>query len=442
MDINEFRKIFFKMEIENKLFYEKIKNDIYWWDIVRHDIYYQIFNSLEREDVAFKEKANSKSILLYLKKDLKNLVYLYKNKNKDYMFFKSSRNNGKDLILDPIIESKKNIFIHETFLEKNKFEIKSIRVLQQIFFKKIEIDCQKYENLIEKYFGKKVNLHFIINFLVNKFIIDKKYYTIILNIVKPKKIYLVQNGIQKGLFEAAKQKKVTIIEMQHGFIGENHPAYSYPDEILIKKNELYLPDYFCVFSNYWKNKINYPVKKTFIIGNDNYFVEEELIKNNTDITFISSDMHQDKLDLYLETLLKIDKDNRIINLKLHPNQKNKIDIIKVKYKSYPNVKIIFDEINMKSLLLKSECIVTVNSTVTYEALQLGIPCFIIKELNYAEDLEVLKLDGVFLIENKKQMEKILQKKINIKKKHIYFEKFDLKKLQSIEGEKHERDKIL
>jgi len=133
------------------------------------------------------------------------------------------------------------------------------------------------------------------------------------------------------------------------------------------------------FSDYWINNVNYPVREAIAMGNTYYSIPNcATLKNDKEITFISADIYEAKIEVYLDYLLEKEADFKI-NLKLHPNQKGQIDEIAKKYSKYKNVKVYYNEINLHELFKTSKVVVLVTSTAAYEAIQFGCCVGIIRD---------------------------------------------------------------
>src|ERR1035437_1454071 len=99
MNILEYTKCFFDMEIQEGLFELKTSDGIYFWDIVRYEVFYFIFRdclcSKPEQNRVFKNN-KKKFTLSKITGSCQNLIgdyqYLYANKKKKYVFFKCSRN--------------------------------------------------------------------------------------------------------------------------------------------------------------------------------------------------------------------------------------------------------------------------------------------------------------------------------------------------------------
>jgi len=168
-----------------------------------------------------------------------------------------------------------------------------------------------------------------------------------------------------------KELGISVVEFQHGFANNYHPAYSYPncDEHYLK----YLPDYYLTFGEYWNNELrNLPVKK-IAIGNPGleYHINDssnEIGKHNRQrILFISDGTYGISFqDLALELLRLIPEDKFEIVFRPHPGERV---LAKERYKKIVSSgKITLDmNENVYSSLKLSDHVVGIGSTVIFEA---------------------------------------------------------------------------
>ena len=104
MNIVEYTKVFHHMEMEAKLFELKTSDNIYFWDIVRYDVFFFIYRSIQGEKDADVSNIKSRNFLLKVLGGLffliNDLRYLIRNSGKrKYLVYRSSRNyiNGEEV---------------------------------------------------------------------------------------------------------------------------------------------------------------------------------------------------------------------------------------------------------------------------------------------------------------------------------------------------------
>jgi len=436
---------FFEMEERYSLFDYQTKEGIKYWDIVRYEIFcYIISNNI------FIQK-NRKRNLLFIYKIIKYCFYLiifllkiFLNRP-HYLCFICSRNKDNygrnlDIISQDIISRlpyNKRLLI-ETFSNNNgkgqfSYIFNSGLILYKYLFKLKNIfhnNCDYYEiiEIISKTFNISINDKLIIDTIItnniNRYIIERNYYKKLFSLLKPKLIFMTQDGIQKGMFNAANYLNIPLVELQHGFIGYSHPVYSYPQSIL-RGQILDLPKYLFAFSHFWTKTINYPVNSIKYIGNSYYAKKITKKEIKYDIVFIMGLYNNCILSL-IDNLLKLNF-NYNICIKLHPAQIFNYNNILEKYKYTNNINIIRNELSISKLLSETECIITVNSTCIYEALHNNVKVFLLKVPGYYTMQNIY--DNPLVKEITSAEDIISLKNINIinqKNNITYFEEFNEK----------------
>jgi len=454
MNIVEYTKIFHEMEVKSKLFELKTSDNIYFWDIVRYDVFFFIYRSIQGDKSTDVKNIKADKTLLrvldrisYLINDLK---YLLRNSGeKKYLIFRCSRNfiNGKevDIISDEYMKFIGNdSFVIETF-NKHK-DVTSFNNYALLLYKKLYCalnktkDTYNIDSIVKNTFGLDIHLDEFIKVRVTSFKAERSYYRMLFKKLKPQAIFLVQNGIQKAIMYVGREMEIPVIEFQHGLINYCHPAYSYPDEIKkYKNNEFIVPDNFFAFSEYWIKNVNYPVKRSYPMGNSHYYTFVPPVNEDRDeITFISADTYHQKVEEYLDYFLEHRPEAKV-NLKLHPNQGKEVQRIRQKYSVYKNVTVYYTEVTVKELLKRSREIIILTSTCGYEAIQYGCNLGIIRdEMSYdIQDLFDHPNTRVF-----DTPEDILNKPMNQPITTIFFENFkaDEFKKYMIQLEKNTKNK--
>ncbi|MBN1462950.1 MAG: hypothetical protein JW922_04645, partial [Paludibacteraceae bacterium] len=259
-----------------------------------------------------------------------------------------------------------------------------------------------------------------LNKLYNFFLKDYRYYRFYFKLKGVKRLFLVQNGIQKGLFAAANSLGIEIFELQHGSFGKDHLAYSYPSSINPASN-IFVPNYLLTFGKSWGKNMNIPMR-VIPIGNDYFTSSHPKVISDDSVLFVSSIIHGEELSK-LAVSLSRKYPNRKINFKLHTNEYFKISFYESLFKDYPNICILKNEKDLSELIANSTLVVLINSTVLYEAINQKVKVAIYKKINYLSQSDTFKLPNVYLFDNLDE----LQKAIDAEKKEsdvVFFEKFD------------------
>lgn len=209
----------------------------------------------------------------------------YFNRINDYFAF---MNKDKTLLIEDSLRRKyyiprafPNICYHDYIVleayikskfvklnEKDVVRIKSLlKFLEQKYpYKLGKSDLNTIENTL-LHISKRLNIYY---YLYDK-LFDK---------FNPKVIFLEEAsyGRKSYILKWAKARNIITVELQHGVVYKNHPAYNYGNAIInsyIYKE--YLPDYFLTYGKYWSESINLPVRK-ITIGNPNYSENIKKIK--------------------------------------------------------------------------------------------------------------------------------------------------------------------
>lgn len=199
--------------------------------------------------------------------------------------------------------------------------------------------------------------------------------------VKPRLVLLVQNGMEKALFQAAHEAGIAVAEAQHGLIGHAHPGYSYPRS-LRPGSLLTVPDLFLTFSDYWSRACHYPAQHCEAVGNDHFHVKPlPLPAGEGAVMAISADIYHAVLLRWLRPAAAALPARRFI-YKLHPNQHTDFAAICQEFRDLPNVEVVDSSVSAPSLLPAVSHVVVVQSTVLQEALQAGRQVCVLPELNY------------------------------------------------------------
>lgn len=397
MNINLFAKTFFDIEFELKLFYQNI-DGIYWWEVVRHDVFYYIYDRVSGADSSrVSQKSLVKRIfnfgmirLLRLNLQIKLALFQY-----DILALRAPRNVRKDgrrfdTVLDDILACYSGrVLVIDTF--PYYYHIDTCKAIEN--FTGLDI-IQKLSSEIQSRFGFIPDFADFISLRINSYKSSLYQYGKIIKKCRPKCIVLVQNGIEKALFSAAFDHGIPVVEAQHGLIGNVHPAYSYPQEI--KPGSLKtLPTYFLAFSQRWIDQVNYPVKKSIVIGNRRFYVVPQSGKSNS-VLILSAAPYESAIDRIIIPAAERDM-KRMFLYKLHPNQFHRKVEIKGRFSKYPNIKVIAASESLHELIGQCSIGLCVQSTGVYEMLQGGVVVFLIDKQDYQTHIDVFDSPNVRII---------------------------------------------
>ncbi|WJG21756.1 hypothetical protein [Vibrio furnissii] len=425
MKINELMIAFQKMEKENNLF-DIEYNQTLVWDTIR----YNVFQALQMQYIPVKMQGLYKRVIKRTISSITQLMFLVRAmKNDDNILVcKTSRKKNEHCYIDEyskyVLEklSKKRVAEIELYHlagglanSRNLFYYSSESKLSVKFLSEIlEIIKINFPSLYEE-----KTLTAAIQDAYSKYRSERNFYERVFKYTSIERVFLVQNGLQKGLLHAAKLHGVKVIELQHGYVGFTHPAYSYPN--IASGQCTYLPKEFWIFSQFWAREINMPNTEFKIIGYDFKDFKDTTGKN---VLFISRDNHHKVLVDYLKAL--VDKTNKKITYKLHPNQIDELAIIRNELSQYENVQVVLNEKSIEDCIKESSDIVCIQSTVVFEALQSNRKVICIKECDYIESSILEEIRNYYSIDNEEMLIHIVNEVKADKYEVKFFDEINIK----------------
>lgn len=409
MKIKELTEKFYEIEKELNLIEQQIMG-VYFWKLIRFNIYYKLTREIAGYEQAFIELKLSEKQLE--KQDqiksynANNHSYIARKNPVDILVFESARRANIDGIYREIYTYKKiqeledNNISYEIVERSYLLKYSETPSLKRSYFDDYGDEYKKHRSSFElcfnlhdyaliktisskifDIFNVSFNLKEQVESSVRGFLIRK---TIIKNALlkrKVKKIYIVVSYGLDPIIAAAQELNIECIEIQHGAIYYYDAIYSFP----YNKKVPYFPDKIELFGNYWKETAHIPLPKDKLVSKGYPYLREQLkkyphlIKNNNKITMVSQGTIGKKLSDYAYQLA-LNNPNLEIVYKLHPGE---FDRWKDSYtgllksKELPNFKIIQDEKNIYELLLTSKYIFGVYSTTIFEALEAGCKVFLV-----------------------------------------------------------------
>lgn len=439
------------LDFEKKSGIFKIQNDkgIFLWDIFHPqfaELYFQNFIKADNQ----KKKARSKVFkLFYIRRWIgliKAFFFLFIDKRKfENMFFQASRNQYNGDYIDQnsydtylLKKNEKNLLV-ETFLNKQSYNYsekfcfcRDLKIFIRVFYHpnlsvSDKFCIAKILELVNKYLPElnltKRNLFsLLIEFYQDVFLYKLLFKNHVIN-----KVFLTQNGFQKGLFYAAKKMNVTVYEFQHGVIRKEHLAYSYP-KIENIQNYIYVPQLFLTFSDYWTNSFYCPIA-TKVVGN-NYFSKSVNKKESNNVLVISAYSFGFALAKFIRNACEKGLlDHRQVIFKLHPHEySNKDEYERIFEKK---IKVLTNESSVNTLLCDCKAMITVNSTAAYEALQSGTRVLLYNISPVEQMKPILDDENLFLFSNTEEFENGLQYKLSADyKAPVFFEKCTPEKIRT------------
>ena len=266
-------------EIEKKYPVDKIYlNNEQVWPFFKAKFYFILKYYSEKPEIG---RIRKKTFFQKLKL-VKNIFYGWKNwfKKYDYIAISTSREgvskiiNGKhyNRLIDPIIDEMKNSdFLYMEIPYGQHYNIKTIHAKNIVSYYPIVFISYLFNKLsIGKYnlngseilntIKKDYNINIDYDNLIKYYLAEYRAFKFIFQHMKPKAIFIVCHYTHFGIIKAAKELGIKIIEVQHGVIGREHPAYNFG--IGISKN--LFPDYLFVYG-----------KQDVVNFSDSYFIDQK-----------------------------------------------------------------------------------------------------------------------------------------------------------------------
>lgn len=393
------------LELDDKILSFKLQDGLPIWFLVRYDVYLAILNKNNNFSLAYKQQPLKKSIFktiffalikspLFIKKG--QIVFFnsgvtnikrfndkyYFNRVTDHFFF-----SIKDQAL--LIEDTASGELKLPRVHNRVFPHLTLLILSKICrfsIKKSNYNNETFQNLTDFISTSlaKSNLKFdkqeilkIITANVVTFLSKRSFYDWFLKHKNPKILFLedASYGSRSHILLAAKKYKIPVVELQHGFVNEEHFAYRLGKGI--EKDEmskLFYPDFYFAYGQFWKDLINIPSK---IVNIGNPYLDEQVnsIKtiprenNEKTILYLSSAIAVIETIEFICKLKKIaDLYNFSIRFRPHPLE---LSSIKEKYSALENIGILISgEVPLYNDFSNSDIIIGELSTALFESLAL------------------------------------------------------------------------
>lgn len=421
MNVVVFTKKFHEIEKRLNTFSFQDNQGNYYWDAVRFFVFNYVYVNLTNNKYIYGQSPQKLNSIKSIVKKCISLVFqylivlLFKKSSKTILFLKCSRNLTAGKYIDPLLKPLMDKMVIEplqieTYPVRNIF--KALFNTQFLltndsstlsFVEKNELE--RFNQEINKVFGLSIDVKSVV--LENKsvYLNQLNFYRRLFKKTKIKNVFMVQNGIQKGLLKAAKENGVLVNEIQHGYVGYTHPAYSYPSYILAS-DKVSAPNCMLIFSDFWKTGYNSPIRNFIAIGKQQKNTNVKANKDRNTVLIISASLYHNNL-LALTKLIAEKQKHIEFKYKLHPNQfVDKAHIIQ-ELSAFSNVEVISTEKTVDECLNICLHVLCIQSTVVYEALQAGsfVYCYKRQDFNYHDN--VVGVAGFSLIESADEFIKMM-----------------------------------
>ena len=262
----------------------------------------------------------------------------------------------------------------------------------------IEAKWAKVVSLFEQEFSVKLDGLAIPKALLLNLEADVKVFTDYFKLAKVQDVYLVDAYSNQWVVLAAHAAGAKVHEIQHGFVNEFHPAYSYP---LGSPKLSHTPDELLVWGKFWAESVALPSGMTAkVAGASNQFIEYQaklakLPRTSKQILFTSQGAVSVELQKAAVAAALALPDHQVI-YRLHPNE----DLASYpqtglpKNFSYSHKTPVFLE-----LVAQSEYLVGAFSTTLYEGLALGAKVLVLPLPGFENMNRAIAADDVTVITN-------------------------------------------
>jgi len=235
-----------------------------------------------------------------------------------------------------------------------------------------------------KEINKRYNLDVNYRLKISRFFYYVKIFGWFYKIYKPKAIFIncYYSLTHQAALYTAKQMGIKVVELQHGIISKQHPAYN----VFTKMDKHFFPDYLFAFGDYVKDQQNYINPENVLpVGNmyldyikNKYKPSEETVKMFSNfkkqykkiVAISSQSLLENKLIEFLKKSASLSKDILYIFV---PRDLSK----DYSYANFPENIIIIKNLNVYQTIKEADFHSTLCSTCALEAPALGVPNILI-----------------------------------------------------------------
>lgn len=424
----EFHEKFYEIERELDLQSKEIQG-IKFWDAVKTTAYDQITSQKSiRDDNSSNEVSYTRRFLLALKNIVRKNPFL--GRSAQYLFFTSGRREREgeeyiDKIADPVIDllEGKSILFERAFSPGEKHfkpaYTRNVRYVDFIEFGSMPLRYlqkagleDEEKKLLESIEGKlyeEFECEIDLTNLVKTRITRRKalvpIYKILLKLYRPKAVF-IWPYTRFEVVEAASKLEIPTIELQHGFIHQNHPDYAGYK----KNNSDYIADYLFSWGDYW---VKENVFRTDVETVGFPYLErkkKELGDGESEaILFISQWAYGEKLSKFAAKVS--DEMDQNVLYKVHPNLSSDWE---EKYPWLEESEVeVLEGIGLYEAFQRSSCQVGINSTALFEGIAFGLPTMLFEEEGLDSTLNIENGEGIQRIKNVGQVMEFLESKKSV-----------------------------
>ncbi len=244
-----------------------------------------------------------------------------------------------------------------------------------------------------------------IRIALQQFFIQAVFWRKVLSVINPEMVFLWPHYHREGCILAFREKKIPVIEIQHGLIAEEDVFYTFPKQVEAIEKRALFADEIWVYGNFWKDQLTkgagYASKQVKVCG---YFpitiIPTDEIKESYRAIFpekkimlvtTQTFMH----DYFCSYIKFLSEDLRSRNLpyavfvKLHPAENlDRYDSIL----NLDNVRIVNE--NLDVLFSVVDIHISVYSTTLFDAIRFGIPNFSVYFQPFSDYIELIRKENI------------------------------------------------
>lgn len=404
----------FQRETENGLFDLKTRDGIQYWDLVRYSVF---MYAMSHADIMPPMKYVPGNTRRNLTSRLKGLVFLpiswyhaitRKKQTGTILTLDISRswslekNGFTDLLFSDIHNALGDKCFHLELFTPSKKELLKWKNRDKLFLIDLEIkkllqsarqtdnlpEITCFKDLLPDQFPltdliRETLFHYRIELAFYRKLLQRKGITHVLLQSQP-----------KSLIAAAHELGLPTYDLQHGHFNDFDPFYSYAPSFDTNILETVVQNLLTV-GNYWNQFVHSSIKATTI--GSNYFFPPAASAEKKHILIIGSRFIHDAILEELRTCASALPQEHFV-YKLHSNQNDQLESTRAFFANHSNVEIrIYDDIN--DLLPETKWLILVQSTVAYQALQMGIPVCIYRKYYYEASVDLFEREDVVMVES-------------------------------------------
>ena len=246
-----------------------------------------------------------------------------------------------------------------------KYEEHVARAMRRLVKKDIPDKWRMIIEGFEKEFGVEIKTYGEYpKWFIRRSIVEALGFRSLFRKTKARKLYIVNAYSHPTVVLGAKLANIRVYELQHGFVSELHPAYSYPDNKKIQS----LPHVFLCWGGFWQENLS-PAKNMLVkvLGAPKGFWQQmnRPMPKKEQVLFTSQGAVGKKLFALAESFAMSDKKLRVI-FRLHPNEDPASYVTDV-----PNLEVSHKTPPFLDLVGSCEYLVGGFSTTLFEGAALG-----------------------------------------------------------------------